>query len=155
MTRFGKKFLQFKVCFLRFCDKYNSKLTPPFFLIFNQFTYSSFHFFTIFIFSLCYILKIILFQKGVVVLCGSSYKNIGVQKLLDAVVNILPSPGTRKDLDNYNAFGDNLCASAFKVVHEKRKGPITFFRIYSGSMKKVNLQKKSVRSLIEPCRNYK
>lgn len=88
-------------------------------------------------------------------LCGSSYKNIGVQKLLDAVVNILPSPGTRKDLDNYNSFGDNLCASAFKVVHEKQKGPITFFRIYSGSMKKVNLQKKSVRSLIEPYRNYK
>lgn len=80
-------------------------------------------------------------------LCGSSYKNIGVQKLLDAVVNILPSPGTRKDLDIYDAFGDNLCASAFKVVHDKQKGLVTFFRIYSGSMKKVNLSKNWVLSL--------
>lgn len=100
----------------------------------------------VFIFSLWNVLKTIIFQKGVVVLCGSSYKNIGVQKLLDAVVNILPSPETRKDLDIYNVFGDNLCASAFKVVHDKQKGPITFFRIYSGSMKKVNLSKHCIFS---------
>lgn len=71
-------------------------------------------------------------------MCGSSYKNIGVQKLLDAVVNILPSPDMRTDLDVYRVFGSDLCAKAFKVSHDKQKGPITFMRIYSGSLTKVS-----------------
>ena len=76
-------------------------------------------------------------QKGVPVVCGSSYKNIGVQKLLDAIIDILPSPDRRKNLDIYRVFGDDLCAKAFKVSHDKRKGSITFMRIYSGFFTKV------------------
>lgn len=56
---------------------------------------------------------------------------------MDAVVNILPSPDMREDLNIYNFFENNLCAQAFKVVHNKQKGPITFFRLYSGNMLKV------------------
>ncbi|XKL64557.1 hypothetical protein PGB90_004643 [Kerria lacca] len=80
--------------------------------------------------------RVTLSRKAVPVLCGSSYKNIGVQKLMDAVVNILPSPDMREDLNIYNFFENNLCAQAFKVVHNKQKGPITFFRLYSGNMLK-------------------
>lgn len=56
---------------------------------------------------------------------------------MDAVVDILPSPDLREDLKMYKHFNANLCARAFKVVHDKQKGPVTFFRIYSGTMKKV------------------
>lgn len=74
-----------------------------------------------------------------VVVCGSSYKNIGVQKLMDAVINVLPSPSERDDIKMYKSFGTNLCAQAFKIVHDQNKGAVTFFRIYSGSMNKVRL----------------
>lgn len=68
------------------------------------------------------------------VLCGSSYKNVGVQSLMDAVILYLPSPlETNKQ---YTYFEDNLCAKAFKVIHDKQKGPLVFLRIYSGVLNK-------------------
>ncbi|KAI5741305.1 hypothetical protein M8J76_012325 [Diaphorina citri] len=80
--------------------------------------------------------KAILDMNHVPVLCGSSYKNIGVQKLMDAIVDILPSPTERPALAMFQHFGDSLCARAFKVVHDKHRGAVTFFRIYSGAFKK-------------------
>lgn len=56
---------------------------------------------------------------------------------MDAVVDILPSPDTKSDFEKFKAFNGNLCAKAFKVVHDRQKGAITFFRIYSGVMTKV------------------
>ncbi|XP_050487710.1 ribosome-releasing factor 2, mitochondrial [Bombus huntii] len=75
-------------------------------------------------------------RKGVPVLLGSSYKNIGVQPLMDGVLLYLPSPNKTKSSAYYRCFDDKLCARAFKVVHDKQKGPITFFRIYSGNVEK-------------------
>ncbi|KAL0270250.1 UNVERIFIED_CONTAM: hypothetical protein PYX00_007722 [Menopon gallinae] len=73
---------------------------------------------------------------GVPILCGSSYKNIGVQLLMDAIVQYLPSPVSNKSSVIFQCFQNNLCARAFKVRHDPEKGPVTFFRIYSGSLSK-------------------
>lgn len=76
-------------------------------------------------------------KKGVPVLCGSSYKNIGVQLLMDAVTDFLPSPKECKEHNMFSAFQGNLAAKSFKVIHDKQRGPIVFFRIYSGKLSKV------------------
>ncbi len=80
------------------------------------------------------------------VLAGASFKNRGVQPLLDAIVDFLPSP-----LDLPPVVGENpqtgeleerkpaddepFCALAFKVMVDPYVGKLTFFRIYSGSLK--------------------
>ena len=80
------------------------------------------------------------------VLMGSAYKNKGVQKLLDAVNNYLPSPLDRaifaKDIDNGMAEiplaadpDSPLVAMAFKLV-EEQFGQVTYMRIYQGTLKK-------------------
>ena len=81
------------------------------------------------------------------VLTGSAFKNKGVQPLLDAVVNFLPSPidigsitGTRPDSKDEiveRKFEDNapFSALAFKVATDPFVGTLTFIRIYSGSLK--------------------
>jgi elongation factor G len=78
------------------------------------------------------------------VLCGSSYKNKGVQMLLDAVVAYLPSPldvpdirgelpdgteATRKSGDD-----EPFAALAFKIMSDPYVGKLTFFRVYSGTL---------------------
>ncbi|XP_034936437.1 ribosome-releasing factor 2, mitochondrial [Chelonus insularis] len=74
--------------------------------------------------------------KGVPVLLGSSYKNIGVQPLMDAVILYLPSPNLQKNADIYKCFANNFSARAFKILHDKQRGPITFFRVYTGKLSK-------------------
>ncbi|MFI5843140.1 elongation factor G [Catenuloplanes sp. NPDC051500] len=64
---------------------------------------------------------------AVVVLCGSAYRDKGIEPLLDAVVDYLPAPGG-------SATGD-LVALAFKV-HSARTGRITYVRIYQGTLRK-------------------
>ncbi|KAF7688774.1 ribosome-releasing factor 2, mitochondrial isoform X1 [Silurus meridionalis] len=78
--------------------------------------------------------RVTLSRKGVPVLCGSSLKNKGVQPLLDAITTYLPAPDERNH-DLVRWYKDDLCALAFKVVHDKQRGPLVFLRIYSGSMK--------------------
>ena len=84
---------------------------------------------------------------GVAVLCGSAFKNKGVQPMLDAVVDYLPSP-----LDIPAAVGTNLkgdveltreaddkapfSALAFKIMTDPYVGKLTYFRVYSGSLEK-------------------
>ncbi|KAJ8945751.1 hypothetical protein NQ318_012073 [Aromia moschata] len=72
-------------------------------------------------------------QTAAPVLLGSSYKNIGVQSLMDAVVLYLPSPVHKNQ--QYKCFEENLCAKAFKVIHDDQKGPLVFFRLYNGLLK--------------------
>ena len=80
------------------------------------------------------------------VTCGSSFKNKGVQKLLDAVVDYMPSPldieairGTRMDktTEEERKADDKepFAGLAFKVATDPFVGKITFFRIYSGVLK--------------------
>ncbi|XP_072929638.1 ribosome-releasing factor 2, mitochondrial isoform X2 [Epargyreus clarus] len=73
-------------------------------------------------------------MKAFPVLCGSSYKNIGVQTLMDAVIDYLPSPIERNSL--YSSFGEDLSARAFKVQHDDQRGVLTFLRLYSGEFTK-------------------
>jgi elongation factor G len=80
------------------------------------------------------------------VLCGSSYKNKGVQQLLDAVVDYLPAPtdvAAIKTVDaDGNPIGERICsddepfsALAFKVINDVY-GALTFIRVYSGVLTK-------------------
>ncbi len=79
------------------------------------------------------------------VLCGSALKNKGVQLLLDAVVDYLPSPlevpaikGTVEDSEDTKEFpadpDGKLAALAFKIMADPYVGRLTFVRIYSGTM---------------------
>jgi len=85
--------------------------------------------------------------KWVPVVCGSAFKNKGVQLLLDAVVNYLPSPldippvkGTRPDdptKEETRPASDDapFAALAFKIANDPFVGNLTFFRVYSGQLK--------------------
>jgi elongation factor G len=81
-----------------------------------------------------YIFDCFLCKQAVPVVLGSAYKNIGVQPLMDSVILYLPSPNQRNK--HFTSFDENLCARAFKVRHDKQKGPLTFFRIYNGVFNK-------------------
>lgn len=95
--------------------------------------------------------KATLSKMFVPVLCGSSHKNIGVQQLLDAVVNYLPPPESIKhNFLNFNT--KSFTGMAFKILHDKRLGELTFVRVYSGVLKSlaevynVNKDKKETPS---------
>lgn len=82
------------------------------------------------------------------VLCGASFKNKGIQNLLDAIVDFLPAP---TDINNGEIIGhhpnmrdsirrtvsddEKFTALAFKIMTDPFVGRLTFFRIYSGSVK--------------------
>ena len=83
--------------------------------------------------------------KGIPVLCGAAFRNKGVQPLLDAIIDYLPSPldippvkgldlGGRELTFSANN-GHPLSALAFKIMNDPYTGQLTFFRIYSGSLK--------------------
>jgi elongation factor G len=77
------------------------------------------------------------------VLCGSAFKNKGVQRLLDAVVDFLPSPIDKPPIQGHDAStfehiernpddGQPFSALAFKIMTDPYVGKLTFFRVYSG-----------------------
>jgi len=79
--------------------------------------------------------RVTLEQTGIPVLCGSSYRNIGVQPLMDSVISYLPSPKDRNHefVEAYTA-NNLLCALAFKIQNDSQRGPLTYLRIYSGKI---------------------
>lgn len=87
--------------------------------------------------------RVTLSNKAVPVLCGASFKNLGVQPLLNAVIDYLPSPLDRPDaLVTYTSAKTSLipltdaklCALAFKVVHDSRRGAMVYVKVYSGKI---------------------
>jgi elongation factor G len=79
------------------------------------------------------------------VICGSAFKNKGVQKMLDAVIDYLPSPldvpaikGTLPDSDEEvtrpSSDSEPFSGLAFKVMTDPYVGKLTFFRVYSGTL---------------------
>jgi len=85
-------------------------------------------------------------MKVTPVLCGSAFKNKGVQQLLDGVVDFLPSPldipsvkgidpNTGKEVERKAADSEPFAALAFKIMSDPFAGQLTYFRVYSGTLK--------------------
>ena len=83
--------------------------------------------------------------KMVPVVCGTSYKNKGVQKLLDAIVDYMPSPLDVPPVEGTNPKTDEVetrpaddsapfSALAFKIMTDPYVGRLSFFRVYSGTL---------------------
>ncbi|MEE4453735.1 elongation factor G [Novosphingobium resinovorum] len=100
------------------------------------------------------------------VVCGSAFKNKGVQPLLDAVVDYLPSPLDIEDVQGVKVDSDEpdsrppaddapFSALAFKVMNDPFVGSLTFARIYSGTLSKgtylnsVKQKKEKVGRILE------
>ncbi|MCX7626735.1 MAG: elongation factor G [Candidatus Sumerlaeaceae bacterium] len=90
--------------------------------------------------------KSVLAAKITPVLCGSSFRNKGVQPLLDAIIDYLPSPADLPPIRGENPEtgemeerlpDDNqpFAALAFKIMSDPHVGKLTYFRVYSGIMK--------------------
>ncbi|HCY74692.1 MAG: elongation factor G [Ignavibacterium sp.] len=84
--------------------------------------------------------------KIIPVLCGSAFKNKGVQKLLDSVVDFLPAPIDSPDVEAHHiglndlvkrkiSEDEKFTALAFKIMNDPYVGKLTFFRVYAGSLK--------------------
>jgi elongation factor G len=84
-------------------------------------------------------------MKAVPVVCGTAFKNKGVQPLLDAVVDYLPAPTdiasvkgvdpeSKKELSRKAADDQPFSALAFKIMNDSFVGQLTFFRVYSGTL---------------------
>ena len=80
------------------------------------------------------------------VLCGSSYRNKGVQLLLDAIIYYMPSPldippikgistETGEETERHASDDEPFSALAFKIVTDPYVGKLTYFRVYSGKLK--------------------
>ena len=89
--------------------------------------------------------KATLLNRMVPVVCGTSYKNKGVQKLLDAVIDYMPSPLDVPHIKGINPETDEECerpssdsepfaALAFKIATDPFVGKLCFFRVYSGTV---------------------
>ncbi|MGY3778334.1 elongation factor G [Isobaculum melis] len=90
------------------------------------------------------------------VLCGSAFKNKGVQLMLDAVIDYLPSPldvpaikgtlpGTGEEVERHADDSEPFSALAFKVMTDPFVGRLTFFRVYSGTLESGSYVKNATK----------
>ncbi len=111
--------------------------------------------------------------KIIPVLCGSSFKNKGVQKLLDTVVEVLPSPIDTKEIYAHHIHKDDevirkisedekFTALAFKIMTDPYVGKLAFIRVYSGKLKagsyiynSVSGKKERVGRILEMHANHR
>ena len=104
--------------------------------------------------------RLCLSRAAVPMMCGASLKGKGVSSLLDSVISFLPNPLdrpvniiTNKEKDQkreVSATDKELCAMAFKVIHDKSRGPLVYIRNYSGTLQSKQIlynasQKKKER----------
>ncbi|MGC2460202.1 MAG: elongation factor G [Steroidobacteraceae bacterium] len=83
-------------------------------------------------------------NEVVLCMCGSAFKNKGVQALLDAVIEFMPSPIDMPDIKGIDPDGEPItrkaddnepfAALAFKILNDPFVGNLTFFRVYSGTL---------------------
>jgi elongation factor G len=83
-------------------------------------------------------------NEVVLVMCGTAFKNKGVQALLDGVIEFMPSPPEMPPVKGMNANGEPatrkasdeepFAALAFKILNDPFVGNLTFFRVYSGTL---------------------
>ncbi len=96
-------------------------------------------------------------NKMVPVVCGTSYRNKGVQKLLDAVVDYMPSPidvpaikgidpATEEEIECPAGDENPFAALAFKVMVDPYVGKLCFFRVYSGKIESGTAVLNSVKN---------
>jgi elongation factor G len=90
--------------------------------------------------------RICLSRSGIPVLCGASLRSMGVEPLLDSIVQFLPSPQDRSGQllihkrvsDKTKLVSSNdeqLCAMAFKIVNDADRGMLVFTRVFSGFLR--------------------
>ncbi|SBW12879.1 protein chain elongation factor EF-G, GTP-binding [uncultured Alphaproteobacteria bacterium] len=95
-------------------------------------------------------------MKFVPVLCGSSFKNKGVQPLLDAVVDYMPSPldvasikGVAMDgetpIERHSSDDEPFAGLAFKIMNDPFVGSLTFVRVYSGKLESGSYVQNTVK----------
>ncbi|MEK6689730.1 MAG: elongation factor G [Nitrospirota bacterium] len=101
--------------------------------------------------------------RFVPVLCGSAYKNIGVQQLLDAILLCLPSPADKAKISPFKgkspknnteierrpSEADQFSAIVFKTIADPFSGKLTIFRVYSGVLKSDSTIYNSTRGIKE------
>ncbi|MCI8690979.1 MAG: elongation factor G [Oscillibacter sp.] len=99
-------------------------------------------------------------NEMVPVTCGTSYKNKGVQKMLDAIVDYMPSPldipaikgvNPKTDEEDERPADDNapFSALAFKIMTDPYVGRLSFFRVYSGHLKTGSTVLNSTKNVKE------
>ncbi|MEH7383191.1 elongation factor G [Bacillus sp. JJ1533] len=90
------------------------------------------------------------------VMCGTAFKNKGVQKMLDAVIDYLPAPtdvasiqghdaDTGEEIERHSDDSEPFSALAFKVMTDPFVGKLTFFRVYSGTLNSGSYVKNSTK----------
>ena len=90
------------------------------------------------------------------VTCGTSYRNKGVQKLLDAIVDYMPAPtdvpaikgidpDTDEEVERPSSDDEPFAALAFKIATDPYVGKLCFFRVYSGTLQKGSAVYNSVK----------
>jgi len=100
--------------------------------------------------------KATLANEIVPVCCGTSYKNKGVQKLLDAIIDYMPAPTdiaaikginpeTDEEDERHASDDEPFSALAFKIMTDPFVGKLCFFRVYSGSVQKGTAVYNSVK----------
>ncbi|MDP3684536.1 MAG: elongation factor G, partial [Ignavibacteria bacterium] len=111
--------------------------------------------------------------KIIPVLCGSSFKNKGVQRLLDAVVDFLPAPSDTVEVTAHHVNTSDLVtrkisenekftALAFKMMNDPFVGKLTFFRVYAGKLEagsyvynSVSQKKERISRLLQMHANHR
>ena len=94
------------------------------------------------------------------IVCGTSYRNKGVQKLLDAVVDFMPNPTdipairgtnpeTGEEEDRHSSDTEPFSALAFKIMTDPFVGKLCYFRVYSGSVKAGDIVYNSTKGKTE------